>query len=157
MGPRNHVLVGVRILPGEGATLGVYSTHWSALACVSSKHCPALCRLVRRGQCITATAQLQNGMGVTTCIGIGLQQLMFVFVLWFVQLSCMAFSALVWRSELNISADMSSRYHGNVATKLSKRRRIAIYRVAQKVVHFSIHHILGTVQDKIKRISPKCS
>ena len=26
-----------------------------------------------------------------------------------------------------------------------------------KVVHFSSHHIFGTVQDKIKRISPKCS
>jgi len=27
--------------------------------------------------------------------------------------------------------------------------------VAQKVVHFSTHHIFGTVQDKMKRISPK--
>jgi len=33
---------------------------------------------------------------------------------------------------------------------------INIYRVAQKVVHFSAHHIFGTVQDKTKRISPKC-
>ena len=27
----------------------------------------------------------------------------------------------------------------------------------KKVVHFSTHHIFGTVEDKMKRISPKCS
>jgi len=31
-----------------------------------------------------------------------------------------------------------------------------MYRVAQKVVHFQ-HHIFGTVQDKMKHISPKFS
>ena len=31
-----------------------------------------------------------------------------------------------------------------------------IYRVAQKAVHFSAHHIFGTVQDKMKQISPIC-
>ena len=31
----------------------------------------------------------------------------------------------------------------------------SIYRVAQKVVHFSTHHVFGTIQGKIKRISPK--
>jgi len=32
-----------------------------------------------------------------------------------------------------------------------------MYRVAQKVVHFSTRLVFGTVQDKMKRISPKCS
>ena len=29
--------------------------------------------------------------------------------------------------------------------------------VALKVVHFSTHHIFEPVQDKMKRVSPKCS
>ena len=32
-----------------------------------------------------------------------------------------------------------------------------MYRVAQIVVPFSTHHNFGIVQDKMKRISPKCS
>jgi len=34
---------------------------------------------------------------------------------------------------------------------------LRLYRVAQKVVNFSTHHIFGNVQDKMKRISPKRS
>jgi len=32
-----------------------------------------------------------------------------------------------------------------------------VYRVAQNVVHVSTHHIFGTVQEKIKQLSSKCS
>jgi len=42
------------------------------------------------------------------------------------------------------------------ATAFEKWEKYA-YRMAQKVAHFSTHHIFGTVQDKIKRISSKCS
>jgi len=39
----------------------------------------------------------------------------------------------------------------------SNQTNSELYRVAQKVVHFSAHHIFGTVQDRMKRISRKCS
>ena len=42
------------------------------------------------------------------------------------------------------------------STPIGLRYRPTLCRVAQKVEHFSTHHIFGTAQDKMKRISPKC-
>jgi len=48
-----------------------------------------------------------------------------------------------------------SRSGRNIHTGWPKKKYT--YRMAQKVAHFSTHRIFGIVQNKMKRISPKCS
>ena len=63
--------------------------------------------------------------------------------------------------ELHIYYDFSSIGTGNSSTMSQynclTHQNSMLIQGGPKVVHFSSHHIFGTVQDKIKRISPKCS